>query len=359
LVCSPSFLGKIHGRRATAKACQKASSHELTAGSLIFRTGIGDTSLYLVAITYLAGECYSETAGPCVSLIGCSNCGNQQNGGDRCVRCNSLFAYYVDQPNPENSGRPIDGVPKISRHGRMEAHDALRDPTVFDKAREYYRLAQWVTLGLILLIIVLILRKGTPPAVSTDPSAASRAEEKIRDSQGARSMGEPHKLQLDNTELNSYLNANLSTTRNLAAEGASRPNAEPQVVAPAASPTAPGAGLGAPSATGQAPTLEEVQSSVRDVKVDMVGDVVKAYVIFNFHGQDLSMELDGHIHAENGYLKFEPISGAIGSMPLPASTLQSVADRILDSPENRDKMKLPAGVNNIRVVDGQVVVDYK
>ena len=71
----------------------------------------------------------------------------------------------------------------------MEAHDALRDPTVFDKAREYYRLAQWVTLGLILLIIVLILRKGTPPAVSTDPSAASRAEEKIRDSQVAQSMG--------------------------------------------------------------------------------------------------------------------------------------------------------------------------
>jgi hypothetical protein len=91
----------------------------------------------------------------------------------------------------------------------------------------------------------------------------------------------------------------------------------------------------------------------------MVGDVVKAYVVFNFHGQDLSMELDGHIHAENGYLKFEPTSGAIGSMPLPASTLQSVADRIMDSPENREKMKLPAGVNNIRVVDGQVVVDYK
>jgi hypothetical protein len=31
----------------------------------------------------------------------------------------------------------------------------------------------------------------------------------------------------------------------------------------------------------------------------------------------------------------------------------------MDSPENRDKMKLPAGVNDIRVVDGQVVVDYK
>ena len=33
---------------------------------------------------------------------------------------------------------------------------------------------------------------------------------------------------------------------------------------------------------------------MKDVKVDMDGDLVKAYVIFNFHGKDLSLELDGH-----------------------------------------------------------------
>jgi hypothetical protein len=289
-----------------------------------------------------------------VSSIVCPNCGTQQRGGDRCARCNSLFDYYAEKSNPESSWRPIDGAPQTTRPGHTEARDVVRDPTVFDKARKYYRAAQWVTLGLMLILVVLILRKGTPPAVSTDPSAATRAEEKIRDSLVAQSMGEPHKLQLDSTELNSYLNANLATSSNVAAQVGVNSNS-----APSATPTAPGAAGAAPSAAEAAPTLEEVQSSVRDVKVDMVGDVVKAYVVFNFHGQDLSMELDGHIRAENGYLKFEPISGAIGSMPLPASTLQSVADRIMDSPENRDKMKLPVGVNSVRVVDGQVVVDYK
>jgi hypothetical protein len=293
-----------------------------------------------------------------VSSIVCPNCGNQQDGGDRCAACNSLFAYYADQSSPESSWRPIDGVPQAAHLGRTEAHDVVRDPTVFDKASKYYRVARWITLGLILVIVVLILRKGTPPTVTTDPSAATRAEEKIRDSQVAQSMGEPHKLQLDSTELNSYLNANLATTTNVTAQGGMSSIPAPQAATPAESPAAPGAGLGAPSTSEQAPTLEEVKSSVRDVKVDMVGDVVKAYVIFNFHGQDLSMELDGHIRAENGYLKFEPISGSIGSMPLPASTLQSVADRIMDSPENRDKMKLPAGVNNVQIVDGRVVVNY-
>jgi hypothetical protein len=286
----------------------------------------------------------------------CPNCGNQQDGGDRCSRCNSLFAYYSNQPNPETSWSPIDGVQQATRPGRTGARDLVRRPMVFDKAHKYYRAAQWVALGLILVIVILILRKGSPPTVTTDPSAASRAEEKIRDSEVAQSMGEPHKLQLDSTELNSYLSANLATNGNVSASANATPAPQATSVTPAA---APGAVAGGPSATDPAPTLEEVQSSVRDVKVDMVGDVVKTYVVFNFHGQDLSMELDGHIRAENGYLKFEPISGAIGSMPLPASTLQSVADRIMDSPENRDKMKLPPGVNNIRVVDGQVVVDYK
>jgi biotin carboxyl carrier protein len=283
-----------------------------------------------------------------VALIVCPNCGNQQDSGDRCARCNSLFAYYADKSDPSSSWRRIEGIPPAALPGRTGAQDVVRDPTVFDKARKYYRVAQWVTLGLILVIVVMILRKGTPPSVGTDSSAAVRAEEKIRESQVAESMGEPHKLQLDSTELNSYLNANLATSTNVAPQANVSP---PRAAAPAPTTALP--------AAEETPTLEEVQSSVRDVKVDMVGDVVKAYVIFNFHGQDLSMELDGHIRAENGYLKFEPISGAIGSMPLPASTLHSVADRIMDSPENRDKMKLPAGVNNIRVVDGQVVVDYK
>lgn len=289
-----------------------------------------------------------------MALIICPNCGSQQDGGERCLRCNSLFAYYADRSDPSSDWRPVEGVSRKNAAGRTDAHDVVRDPTVFDKARKFYRLAQWATLGLILLVVVLILRKGTPPAVVTDPSAAARAEEKIRDSEVAQSLGEPHKLQLDSTELNSYLNANLATASNAAAPSAQTPTAAPAPTTSVPAPTTP-----APSASDQAPTLEEVQSSVRDVKVDMVGDVAKAYVVFNFHGQDLSLELDGHIRAENGYLRFEPISGALGSMPLPASTLQSVADRILDSPENREKMKLPAGVSDIRIVDGQVVVDYK
>ena len=66
---------------------------------------------------------------------------------------------------------------------------------------------------------------------------------------------------------------------------------------------------------GDQPTIEQVQSSVKDVKVDMDGDLVKAYVIFDFHGKDMSLELDGHLATQDGYIKFDPVAGKLGSLP--------------------------------------------
>jgi hypothetical protein len=107
------------------------------------------------------------------------------------------------------------------------------------------------------------------------------------------------------------------------------------------------------------PTLEQVQSAVKDVKVDMSGDVVKAYVIFDFHGKDMSLELDGHLRTDNGYLRFVPISGKLGSLPLPQSTLDAAVEKLMASPENREKLRLPDDVNDIQIVDGHAVISYK
>lgn len=114
-----------------------------------------------------------------------------------------------------------------------------------------------------------------------------------------------------------------------------------------------------PDANAQEPSLEDVQSAVRDVKVDMDGDLIKAYVVFNMHGQDLSLELDGHLAAENGYMKFEPVSGKLGSLPLPQSVPEAAVDRLMNSPENREKLRLPDDVNDVHIQDGQAVVSYK
>jgi hypothetical protein len=216
-----------------------------------------------------------------------------------------------------------------------------------------YRILSWSTLAGLVLTLALVLRKSTPPNVSYDPNAAARVEQKFAAADQAKAAGQPAQVQLDRTELNSYLQQNLELS---GSQPAAQANAAPPAAATTAapSPAAPNAIPGADAAT-----LEEVQSSVKDVKVDMDGDLVKAYVVFDFHGKDLSLELEGHLAAQNGYLKFEPVSGKLGSMPLPQSTLDAAVQKMMASPENREKLKLPDDISGVSVQNGQAVVSYK
>jgi len=65
------------------------------------------------------------------------------------------------------------------------------------------------------------------------------------------------------------------------------------------------------------------------------------------------------LNAENGYLKFEPVAGKLGSLPLPQSTLDSAVQKMMESPENREKLKLPNDISDIQIVNGNAVVSYK
>jgi hypothetical protein len=234
----------------------------------------------------------------------------------------------------------------------------MADPALFKKL---YRVLSWSSLAGLVLTLGLVLRKSPAPYIPNDPSAAARVEQKFVAADQARAAGQPSQVQLDRTELNSYL------TQNLVLPEQAQPGtagAVQAVGAPAgaAVPASGGAGLANPgSAQGrdEQPTLEQVQSAVKDVKVDMDGDVVKAYVIFDFHGKDMSLELDGHLRVENGYLRFVPISGKLGSLPLPQSTLDSAVEKMMNSAENREKLRLPADVNDIQIVDGHAVISYK
>jgi hypothetical protein len=219
-----------------------------------------------------------------------------------------------------------------------------------------YQILSWSSLAILLVVVVLVLRKSPAPAVSVDPTAAARVEQKFQAADQAKAAGQPAQVQLSPTELNSYLSQNLD----LSGAGASQNTAPNAGSVPAVqSPNANLSSGSASSAEQAEPSIEEVQSSVKDVKVDMDGDLVKAYVIFNLHGQDLSLELDGHLGAQDGYLKFDPVAGKLGSLPLPQSTLTAAVEKMMNSPENREKLKLPDDISDIHIQDGQAVVSYK
>ena len=215
-----------------------------------------------------------------------------------------------------------------------------------------YKIFCWMNFAALVLLLFLILHKSPPPDVDRDPNAAARVEQKFAAADQAKAAGEPSpQVQLDSTELNSYLAENLQ----FADDGPSL-TASGQ---PAAQPTPSNIAQNVSLPPGSQPTVQEVESNVRDVKIDMEGDLIKAYVIFNVHGEDLSLELEGHLEAENGYLEFDPVEGKIGSLPLPQSALNAAVNQLMNSPDNRDKLKLPDGISNIQIENGQAVVSYK
>jgi hypothetical protein len=240
----------------------------------------------------------------------------------------------------------------------------MTDPNLLNKL---YKILSWSSLAALILTIVLVLHKSPAPNIPVDPGAAARAEQKFAAADEAKAAGQPGKVALDSSELNSYLAQSLQTEGAAPAgtsTGAAGGSGGALGGAPAAAPAADGGGNAAndPSAAlaaGDPRSLEDVQSTVKDVKVDMVGDLVKAYVIFDFHGKDISLELDGHLSAENGFMKFDPVSGKLGSLPLPQSTLNAAVEKMMASPDNRDKLRLPADVSDIKIVDGKAVIQYK
>ncbi len=206
-----------------------------------------------------------------------------------------------------------------------------------------FRIVRWSTYATAILTLILVLHKTPPPPVETSPQAAARAEQKFEDAERAVANGKSATLRMDETELNSYLSSHLELRGN-----------EPAKPVPAADQQS------APD--NSAPTsrdVEQMRSNVRDVKIQLIDDRVKAYVLFDVHGKDMSLQLEGRLSAENGYLNFEPVSGQIGSLPIPQSTLESAVRRLMESPENREKLKLPAPIADLHIENGEVVANYR
>jgi hypothetical protein len=231
----------------------------------------------------------------------------------------------------------------------------MADPALYKKV---YEILKWSSVAALVVTLILVLHKSPAPNIPYNANAAASAEQKFEAADKAKAAGQPSEVQLDRSELNSYLAQNLQfegkpTTVQVPPQAASLDNVP--TVGSAVPPDDPAGAFPG----GEQATLEQVQSTVKDVKVDMDGDLVKAYVIFDYHGKDLSLELDGHLSADNGYMKFEPVAGKLGSLPLPQSTLQAAVDKMMASPENREKLKLPADISDLQIQNGQAVVKYK
>ena len=217
-----------------------------------------------------------------------------------------------------------------------------------------FRCLRWSTYLAALITLILLLHKTPPPAVEVSPQAAARAEQKVEQVQQSVAQGQQATLRLDEPELNSYLASHLALSPSANAAATNTPAATDTSSAASNSNATSN-----PSDTLSPADIEQARSSVKDVKVQMEGDQVRAYVVFDVHGKDMTLQLVGRLGSADGFLKFEPISGQLGSLPIPQSTLESAVERLMDSPENREKLRLPSDITEMHIENGQLVATYR
>ena len=221
--------------------------------------------------------------------------------------------------------------------------------------RLIFRIVRWSTYAAALITLLMMLHSAPPPVIPTSSQAAARMEEKLQTAEQSLASGNSATLRFNETELNSYLSSHLELAPRSGANS-KLPNRTPDANS-AATPD-PTAGLSAPTGTPDQ-QVEQVRSTVRDVKVQLIEDRARAYVVFDFHGKDLTLQLEGRLRSSGGYLRFEPVSGQFGSLPIPQSALESAVQKVMDSPENHEKLKLPPEVSDLRIENGEIVLTYR
>jgi hypothetical protein len=266
----------------------------------------------------------------------CPKCGFHQDGGEECLRCGIIFKRF---------------------HGRDKmavTQDYFADPEPeasprFGAIRSCYRVCRWVTLAVLVATTILILYPAPPPKVGISPEAALRAQVKVHEFQSSVRNGSHEILEMDESELNGWLGTNLATQRP-APKLPWEDHKKVDVIDISLSAKAPR------SASDEDVAVEQVRTSVREVKMGLKEDCLLAYVAFDLYGMALSLELEGRVVVEDGYLRLEPIRGRLGSLPLLAGSLESATHRLFDAPQNREKFHLPPQIRDISIQDGRLLI---
>ena len=190
--------------------------------------------------------------------------------------------------------------------------------------RKIWRVIYWGSIIAGAWGIFLMLRRAPAPQVSTSPGAALSAQQKLSELGAPQtpslSPGEPERIVLTEEELNSLL-----------AERLQAANAQ----------ALPQQGIG----------------SVRDMKVTLSGDRARIFGLFTVAGKDLTLELEGRVRVVDGYVRFEATGGSLGDLALPKSALEPVIARMFDNAETRESFRMPPGIRDIRVENGELVIE--
>ena len=211
------------------------------------------------------------------------------------------------------------------------------------------RILSIASLAASLATLVLVLKKPQPLATPQNAAAiaanAQSFQTKLEQLERAKPQGQPEaEIHLNSDEINAAL-AQASGSM-----PAAPPSSQPAPIATQAPPAGQAQSTPA-SATGAD------QPTVKDYQLSFEGDVVKGQFLTQVAGKDVWVTVAGHLGTRDGYATFEPTQFKVGEMAVPVSLVNDALQKKLA--EQRDQLKLPDYVGDLKVENGELVMKQK
>jgi len=208
----------------------------------------------------------------------------------------------------------------------------------------WFKFAYRTFLAVMVIVVFVMLKKPVPRAnfshISTEQAVASVTsfDTKLNDLEKARAVGDPAVIHLTTDELNSAFQRSQGQL----------PEA-PQPDQPGATPAPPAPTQAQPDAPPQ----------VKSMQFAMVGNEVVGQFVVERYGMDIYVTLSGQLTSKDGYVSLKPSLFKVGDLTVPIDWVDSTLQSKLAEPENREKLKLPPFISEIRVEDGELVIVEK
>jgi len=225
------------------------------------------------------------------------------------------------------------------------------------------RIISFVTLAISIITLILVLKRPAPVATAVAPAtAAANAQsfqEKVNQLAQPKTPGEGEsEIRMTSGEVSAAL-----------------PQAAGLLPATAATPALADASAGTPSSSASASlsstTAASANSSsaapatefpgavpnIKDYQVSMDGDIVRGQFLTQIAGKDVYLTLAGHLGSKDGYATFDATEVKVGDLSVPVALVNEVLQKKLA--EQRDQLKLPNNVKDIKIENGELVLVEK
>ena len=227
------------------------------------------------------------------------------------------------------------------------------------------RIISIATLGTSVVALLLVLKKPQPVAPVMPPAAvaanAQSFSEKLEKFEQAPAQGQSGtEMRLSGQEVTAAIAQAAGILPQTA--GSMERGSEALPSAAGSSPTSSastkpsgasndGAG-GLPSGD-----IGQGEPNVKDYQVNFEGDQVVGQFLTQVAGKDVWVTVKGHLGSKDGYATFDPTEFKVGDLNVPVSLVNPALQKKLA--EQRDRLKLPDQVGNLRVENSQLVMQQK